>query len=156
MRARALARGFCLARTFGASQHPSCCRYHFVHGHGLHTSKIQGTLAQEAWAAFHMMPQDDLPVTDGAGQARLSRAKDRNCWYSQIGREMHRAGVIRDEQTTPPEVLHQLRQIRLTCEIRRRRPEPTGQLPPKGDFLGRSKDQPAQTERFTEPFRSLA
>ena len=53
-------------------QHPSCCRYHLVHSHGLHTPKIQGALAQEAWAAFHMMPQDDMPVTNGAGQARLS------------------------------------------------------------------------------------
>src|SRR6516225_1866624 len=69
---------------------------------------------------------------------------------------MHSAGVIRDEQAAPPEVLHQLRQIRLTREIRRRRPQPTGQLPPKGDFLGCSKDQPTQTERFTESFRGLA
>ena len=48
-------------------QHPAGCSYDLFDGHGIHTTKIQRAFPEKAWAAFHMMPEDDMTISDRTG-----------------------------------------------------------------------------------------
>src|SRR5947208_947722 len=44
---------------------------HFPRRYSFHTPKINRAFAQETRTAFHVMPDDDMPVPERAGEARL-------------------------------------------------------------------------------------
>src|SRR3977135_2387580 len=70
----------------------------FFHVDGFHAAEIDGALAQETGTAFDLMPKNVVPTSQGSGQPRFSRAKDRDDGNADERGEVHRAGVIRQQQ----------------------------------------------------------
>jgi hypothetical protein len=71
---------------------------YFLNRHCPHASEIDRTFAQEAGAAFDLVTNHPVTGAERAGQARFRRAKD---GYNRNGKDcgqMHRPGVIREQQ----------------------------------------------------------
>ena len=76
--------------------------------HRFHATKVERTFAQETRAAFDVMPDDPISASQRTRQARFGRTKNRHDRNPEQGREMHRAGIVRQKQLTLPQFLDQL------------------------------------------------
>src|SRR5437762_10980899 len=82
-------------RSLQKCQDPIDC---FINADRFHTTKINRTFAQKAWAAFDLMPHNNMPIAKRSSKARLGRTKDSNRRDTEQRSKMHRAGVIRQDR----------------------------------------------------------
>ncbi len=71
---------------------------HFFRGDRLHAAKIDRAFPQEARAALDVMPDDEVAISERSGQAIFGGTKDRDDRHAEQRGQVHRAGVVRQEQ----------------------------------------------------------
>lgn len=79
------------------AEHCEYCIGDFVGANRFHAAKIDWALAKKTGAALDVVPQDNVAVAERSGQARFRRSKDGDDRDAEQRREMHRAGIVREE-----------------------------------------------------------
>src|SRR5438477_3200797 len=70
----------------------------FLHRHCFHAAEIDRALAQGTGTALDLVTKDLMPGAERAGEPWFGRTKDRDDRDADDRREMHCAGVVRQEQ----------------------------------------------------------
>src|SRR5215470_6770097 len=58
---------------------------------------VDRTFSQKTWTAFHRLADDAGERSGGTGSAVVSSAEDRDCGDAQGGGDVHRSGVVGEE-----------------------------------------------------------
>ena len=70
----------------------------FFDADGFHAAEIDGAFAEETGTAFDLMPKNVVTNSQRSGQARLSRSENGDNRNSDERGQVHRAGVVRQQQ----------------------------------------------------------
>jgi hypothetical protein len=70
----------------------------FVDRYCFHAAKVDGAFSQKAGTAFDLMANHVIGVSERAGELRFRRTKDSDDGNPKDRREMHRAGVVGEQQ----------------------------------------------------------
>ena len=70
----------------------------FVDRDRFHASEIDRAFAQKAGAAFHLMSNNAMPGPERTGKAWFGRSEEGHDGDSEDRGEMHRPGIVREEQ----------------------------------------------------------
>src|SRR5205814_8078648 len=69
-----------------------------------HAAEIDGAFAQETGTAFDLMPKNVVTKSQRPGQPRLGRSENGDNRNSDERRQVHRAGVVRQQQRAVAEL----------------------------------------------------
>ncbi len=69
-------------------------RRHLFGADRVHAAEVDRALAQKTGTALDMVPDDEMAITERAGEARLGRSENRDHRHTEERREVHRARVI--------------------------------------------------------------
>src|SRR5207249_2062666 len=81
------------------------------------TATVDRTLAKETRAALDVMSQDNVIIPERPGKTGLSRAKDSHGGDSKQSSQMHRASVVRQQQTALAQFIDELIERSLTDSV---------------------------------------
>src|SRR5436305_2651161 len=70
----------------------------FLNADGFHAAEIDRTLTEEARAAFDLVANHFMARPQRPGEPRLRRAEDRDDGNTDQGGEVHRPGVVREQE----------------------------------------------------------
>ena len=89
----------------------------FLDADCFHAAKVDRTLAKETRAALDVMSQDNVIIPERPGKTGLSRAKDSHGGDSKQSSQMHRASVVRQQQTALAQFIDELIERSLTDSV---------------------------------------
>src|SRR6266851_6277795 len=79
----------------------SCGNLHHAGGDRGHAPMISRTAAQKTWAAVWLLLNDAAAQRDGSRPKRISGTKHRDDRQAYSSGNVHRAGIIADEEMAP-------------------------------------------------------
>src|SRR5947209_8480248 len=77
----------------------------------MHAAKVDRAFAQKTGTTFDVMTKDDVAVAERAREYWFGRAKHGDNWYIQQRGEMHRSGIVREQQSASLQFLDQLIEV---------------------------------------------
>ena len=80
----------------------------FLNAHGFHAAKVERAFTQKTGAAFDLVPNDPIPLPERASQAWFRRAKYGHDRDAKQRGQMHRPGVVSQQEAALSQLLDQL------------------------------------------------